>query len=73
MHAWLIGAYVRIAVASTLDSSVDYPEEPYGIKKEEGVAPWQVAKMKMAGYAVAVEKSREKKQEKHAKKPLSET
>jgi hypothetical protein len=39
VHAWLIGAYVRLAVASTLDSKVDYPEEPYGIKKEETVEP----------------------------------
>jgi hypothetical protein len=59
VHAWLIGTYVRIAVASTLVSKVDYPEIPYGTKQEDAAEPWQVTKMKMADYAVTVEKSLE--------------
>lgn len=57
IYAWLIGAYVRIAVASTLDSQVDYPEKPYGLEEEHTKEDWQLSKMKMASFAAAVDKS----------------
>jgi|GEM_PF-2634011 hypothetical protein len=73
VHAWLTGAYVRIAVASTLDSHVDYPDKPFGLEEEKTIEPWQLAKMKMAGFAATVEKNLEQKRDKNAKNPLPES
>lgn len=71
VNSWLTGAYVRLAVASTLDSSVDYPEKPFGMEQEKASESWQAAKMKMAGFAASVENSLKQKQGKNAKRPLS--
>lgn len=65
VHAWLIGAYVRIAVASALDSNIEYPELPFGVEPEETDQTWQVSKMKMAGFAAKMEKKLEKTEADH--------
>lgn len=60
VHAWLVGAYVRIAVASALDSGVDYPERPFGMEQEETEESWEASKLKMAGFAAKVDRKLQK-------------
>lgn len=61
IYAWLTGAYVRLAVASVLDSGTDYPEKPFGLEETGSQEPWELSKMKMAGFAVKVGKPCENK------------
>lgn len=67
INAWLIGAYVRIAIVSAFDSHAEYPEKPFGFENEKSTEPWQLAKMEMAEFAATVEKSIATKQQEKAK------
>lgn len=57
MQAWLAGAYVRLAVVSAFESSVEYPEAPYGLEQEQHpqMELWQIQKMRVAGFAAKVD------------------
>jgi hypothetical protein len=47
---------VKLAIVSAFDSSCEYPEMPFGVKKniKEEIEPWKLQKMKMANFAAKV-------------------